>query len=309
MPAGRAMRAEPALTGNAAIATQLEDVANLLEEQGANEYRVQAWRNGASTLRRLDEPARDIVRREGLEGLDRLPGIGSALARAISEIIETGGLTMLERLRGESEPTSLLATVPGVGEGLAERIQETLGIHSLEELEEAAHDGRLATVPGFGAKRVAGIMDALATRLRARRRARLPADRDEPPVSELLDVDREYRERAAAGKLPTIAPRRFNPEGERWLPVLHTTRGARHYTALFSNTPVAHRAGRTHDWVVIYYDGRGVEHQVTVVTATHGALAGRRVVRGREDESVAAARSEHSSNAAAEIHRRRRPPL
>jgi putative hydrolase len=67
---------------------------------------------------------------------------------------------------------------------------------------------------------------------------------------------------------------------------MHTTRGPRHYTALFSNTAQAHRLGRTHDWVVIYGDGDREEHQATVVTARTGLLAGRRVVRGREPECV-----------------------
>jgi DNA polymerase (family 10) len=119
--------------------------------------------------------------------------------------------------------------------------------------------------------------------LRARRRSR-DGTLDRPSVVEILDVDREYREAAAAGTLPMIAPRRFNPKGERWLPVLHTTRGERHYTALFSNTALAHRAGRTHDWVVLYFDGHDGEHQATVVTSRQGQLAGRRVVRGREGE-------------------------
>lgn len=276
----------PAPANNEWIAAQLDAVANLLEEQGANQYRVQAWRYGASTLRQLERPAHDILHNEGIEGLDRLPGIGSALARAIREILETGRLTMVERLRGEREPVSLLATVPGIGEGLAERVHEALGISTLEELEQAAHDGRLATVPGFGPKRIAGVTEALATRLRARRRS---GERsvDRPSVAELLDVDREYREAAEAGRLPTIAPRRFNPQGERWLPVLHTTRGERHYTALFSNTALAHRVGRTHDWVVLYFDGPDGEHQATVVTSYRGQLSGRRVVRGREGECLA----------------------
>ena len=107
-----------------------------------------------------------------------------------------------------------------------------------------------------------------------------------PTVAELLDVDREYRERAAEHDLPTIAPRRFHPGGDRWLPVMHVTRGTRHYTALFSNTAMAHRVGRTHDWVVLYYGDVDGERQCTVVTAHHGPLVGRRVVRGREAECI-----------------------
>lgn len=269
---------------NADIASRFEEVAALLEDQRANQFRVQAWRGGASAIRGVHRRVADMVHEEGVEGVDRIPGIGPALARAVRELVETGRLSTLERLRGESDPVALLASVPGIGDGLAARIHDALGVESLEELELAAHDGRLAGVPGLGPKRLSGIRDGLATRLRSRRpRA---ASESLPTVSEVLDVDREYRERSAAGELPTIAPRRFNPSGERWLPILHTTRGDRHYTALFSNTAAAHRFARTHDWVVIYFDGRDGERQCTVVTATKGPLAHRRVVRGRESECV-----------------------
>jgi DNA polymerase (family X) len=99
----------------------------------------------------------------------------------------------------------------------------------------------------------------------------------------LLDVDAEYRRRAAAGELPRIAPRRFNPQGEAWLPILHCERGEWHFSVLYSNTAAAHRLGRTRDWVVVYcYDGDHQEGQHTVVTETRGGLRGKRVVRGRE---------------------------
>ena len=104
-------------------------------------------------------------------------------------------------------------------------------------------------------------------------------------MSELLDVDREYRRKAEAGGLARIAPRKFNPTGAAWLPVLHTQREGRHYTALFSNTARAHELGRTKDWVVIYFEHDGHEDQCTVVTEYSGPLAGKRVVRGREGES------------------------
>lgn len=272
-------------SSNAEIAAQLDDVANLLEDQGANQYRVQAWRGGAESLRHLATPAAELLCQEGLEGLDRLPGIGPALARAVRELVETGRLSTLERLTGESDPIALLASVPGIGHTFAVRIHDELGIDSLEDLEMAAHDGRLDAVPGFGTKRLAAVRDALVTRLRARRRPSV--EETLPTVAEVLDVDREYRRRASAGELPRIAPRRFNPAGERWLPVLHTARGDRQYTALFSNTAAAHRFGRTRDWVVLYFDGGEGERQCTIVTAFKGPLAHRRVVRGRESECVA----------------------
>ena len=106
-----------------------------------------------------------------------------------------------------------------------------------------------------------------------------------PGVEILLDVDREYREKAKAGALPKIAPRRLNPEGKAWLPVLHTRFGPWHFTALFSNTERAHELHRVYDWVVIFYsDTGGEEGQATVVTERRGRLTGLRVVRGREPE-------------------------
>lgn len=271
------------------IAGRLDEVAALLETQGAGTFRVRAYRRAASTLRRLATPVSDIFDREGLSGLEALPGIGESIARAIRDMLERGRLAMLERLRGESDPTKLLASVPGIGRVTADRLHHDLGLDTLEDLEAAAHDGRLAELAGLGEKRLAGIRDSLAHRLARVRPAAVAAD-TRPSVAELLDVDREYRDSAAAGRLPTIAPRRFNPSRTAWLPVLHTTRGRRHYTALFSNTARAHQLGRTNDWVVIYWeDGHG-ERQCTVVTATRGPLEGRRIVRGREDELLARTR-------------------
>jgi hypothetical protein len=260
----------------------------VLTDQGANPYRVRAYRRAANTLRALAEPVKDLYAARGLEGLEALPGVGPRIARAIRELLLYGRLPMLDRLIGESDPIALLTSVPGVGPALAWRLHDDLGIESLEELEAAAHDGRLAALPGMGAKRLAGIRDSLAHRLaRVQGAIGPPPPGGEPRVSELLDVDREYREAAAAGRLRRIAPRRFNPGHEAWLPVLHTRRGARHYTALFSNTAHAHQLGRTRDWVVLYYDGGDGERQCTVITAEHGSLAGRRIVRGREAECAA----------------------
>jgi DNA polymerase (family X) len=152
---------------NAGIASRLEEVADILEAQQANPYRVQAYRRAAMTVRNCDRP--------------------------------------------------------------------------------------LAEIEGFEEKRIADVRGSLAGRLgRIRNPASAPTP-EEPAVSEILDVDREYRMRTGKDELPKIAPRRFNPKHEAWLPILHTTRGDRHYTALFSNTSQAHQANKTHEWAVIYY--------------------------------------------------------
>jgi len=271
---------------NAAIAGRLEETGQLLSAQGADAFRVQAYRRAAAVVRAQPEPVTERLARGGVEALKALPGIGDSMARAIRDIAAHGRLAMLDRLRGDADPVKILASVPGIGRVYADRLHHDFGIESLEDLEAAAYDGRLARLVGFGEKRLAGIRDSLANRLaRIRRPAAVTRA---PAIDEILDVDREYRTRAAAGELATIAPRRFNPTRTRWLPILHTARGDRHYTALFSNSARAHALGRTRDWVVIYWDedGRG-EGQSTVITAERGALQGRRIVRGREAEQLA----------------------
>lgn len=271
------------MTVNDQIARRLEEVASILEVQGANPFRVDAYRRAAVTVRNLRQPLSEILERQGLGGLLALPGIGDRLALVIRDLLLTGRFPMLEHLRGEVDPEKLLQSVPGIGPVQAERLHHDLGIDTLEDLEAAAHDGRLANIAGFGEKRVAGIIDSLASRLgRVRRPEHLK--HAAIPVAELLDVDREYRESVAAGRLHKIAPRRFNPSGEAWLPILHTARGDRHYTVLFSNTARAHKLGRTDDWVILYHDGASGGEQYTVVTGHQGPLEGERVVRGREAE-------------------------
>jgi putative hydrolase len=282
--AGVAMsKHEIAAPSNAVIAQRLEATARLLDDQAANLFRVRAYRQAAATVERLGEPAATLCAREGVEGLTALPGIGPSLARAIHIMVRTGQFPMLERLRGEHDAEALLASMPGIGPVLAERLHHQLGIETLEALEIAAHSGRLTKVPGIGAKRLTGIIDALAGRL-GRLVTRRPA-RWDPPVADLLWIDLDYRREAGLGRLPRIAPRRFNPRKARWLPVLHTSHGGRHYTAMYSNTPRAHRLHRTKDWVVIYYDGHDGDGQATVVTEYQGSMKGHRVVRGRELET------------------------
>ncbi len=272
---------------NEQMARCLESVAELLEGQQANQYRVNAYRTAAVTLRNIDEPAGDILEREGLEGLILLPGIGESIAHSIEQMVRTGRLNLLERLRGETEPEQILATVPGIGPELALRVHEQIGVETLLDLEAAAYDGRLAMVPGFGQKRLRGVRESLAGRLhrpRPRPQGHRQLPRNQPPVAEILDVDREYREKAKSRHLPRIAPRRFNPTGEAWLPILHTERGETHYTALFSNTARAHELNMIKDWVVIYRDDKDGNGQWTVVTSRFGPLRGKRIIRGREVE-------------------------
>jgi Holliday junction resolvasome RuvABC DNA-binding subunit len=284
------------LPTNADVADTLERIADLLEAQNANPFRVRAYREGAQTIRSEDTLVAEAVHEDKLETLTKLPNIGSGIAAVIGEYVTSGKSSLLDDLEAQVSPETVLAKVPGIGKKLAQRIVEQLHIQTLEELEEAAHDGRLAEIEGFGARRVAGVQTALSGMLsrsaRSQQRARTSGEKkpvtkpaDRPSVELLLAIDSEYRKRAKTGELHKIAPRRFNPRNEAWLPVLNIKRDGWDFTALYSNTAQAHQLGKTEDWVVIYFERNGTEHQQTIVTETKGPLKDKRVVRGRDVEN------------------------
>jgi hypothetical protein len=106
---------------NRELAACLSEVADLLERQGDNPFKVRAYREGADVLLGLARPACDLVREGGPEALRRLPGIGKGLARAVADLCATGRLALLDRLRAEVAPEQLLGDVPGIGPALDPR--------------------------------------------------------------------------------------------------------------------------------------------------------------------------------------------
>jgi putative hydrolase len=270
---------------NDLVAGRLEAMAALLARQDAGDFRVRAYRRAATTLRALDRSVAVITSESGLAGLMLLDGVGHGIGLAIMEIVSTGHWGQLERLAGHTDPIALFCSLPGIGPELAERLHDELDVDDLPGLENAIADGRAGRVRDMGPRRLALLQATLAERLGG---AHTQAASIHPPVSLILDVDEEYRRRAAARDLPRIAPRRFNMSGREWLPVLHTQRGDWDFTALFSNTRRAQALDRTHDWVVTHARLDDVpEGQCTVVTETHGPLVDRRVIRGREGECLA----------------------
>ncbi len=274
---------------NRVIAALLNEIAALLAHQGASEFRVEAYEHASEMLGRMMQPIRDVLEQQGLAGLTALPTIGPSIANRIEQYLRLGRIPLLDRLRGEDNAERLFATLPGLGPELSHRIHEDLEIETLPELFAAINDGRLEKVPGIGRKRICTLRECLAQRIR-HGKSQQPARtadveaKHAVSVSELLSVDAEYRRLAAKDKLPKIAPRKFNPGAVAWLPILHTHRGNRHYTALYSNTARAHQLNTTKDWVIIYRDDHQADGQWTVITSHFGKLHGCRIVRGREDE-------------------------
>ena len=140
---------------NGWIAERLRQAAALLAAQGANPFRVSAYRRAADAIESLDADVRGLAKTGGCAALEAMPGVGPSIAGAVAEMLATGRWGFLERLKGTADPVSLFCFVPGIGPSLAHKIQATLRINSLESLEAAAHDGHLRQVPGFGARRAA----------------------------------------------------------------------------------------------------------------------------------------------------------
>jgi DNA polymerase (family 10) len=145
---------------NADVAALFEEVADLLDIEDANEFRVRAYRNAARTIGQLSRPVSDLVE-EG-DDLSELPDIGDDLATKIEEIVETGTLSLLEELEQEVDPAlAELMDVPGLGPERVRTLHEALGITSRDELKEAAEAGRIREVAGFGEKTEQNILDGL----------------------------------------------------------------------------------------------------------------------------------------------------
>jgi DNA polymerase (family 10) len=135
---------------NIQIAKTFEEVADLLEIQGANPFRVRAYRNAARTIGTLGTPVETILKNDG-HALEELPGIGADLAGKISKLCRTGELPLLGQLTRKT-PESLVAMlrIPGVGPKRAKLIYKKLHVKTLPELERAARAGRLAELRGMG---------------------------------------------------------------------------------------------------------------------------------------------------------------
>jgi DNA polymerase/3'-5' exonuclease PolX len=143
-----------ALAHNRRIAERLDEAARLLETQGASAYRVKSYREAARSVAVHPRAMARVFAQHGMKGLDAVPGVGLGIAAAIAEMVVTGRWSLLERLRTSCDPAAVFQWLPGVGPALARRIRDDLRIATLEELHEAAHDGRLEALPGVGGRRV-----------------------------------------------------------------------------------------------------------------------------------------------------------
>jgi len=166
---------------NADITTIFTEIADLLEIQGANPFRIRAYRNAARILGDLPQEARLLAERghENLlfrhrDDLTRLPGIGADLANKINEIVTTGRCSLLERLHRELPPAiTELLKIPGLGPKRVKALYHDLDVQTVEQLHRAARDGRIRALPGFGEKTEQNILQAVEAHASQNRRFKL----------------------------------------------------------------------------------------------------------------------------------------
>lgn len=190
------------MAGNGLIARQLETIADLLEVQEANPFRVRAYRNAARTIQSLDRSVQEMV--EAGEDLQKLKGIGKDISELIVQFVREGKMATLEEVRREvPETLAELTHVEGVGSKRAGKLYRTLGIETLDDLERAAAEGRIAGLEGFGEKTQQKILKGVAAARRHGERYRrdeaqravepLLAWLREVPGVERFDVAGSYR--------------------------------------------------------------------------------------------------------------------
>ncbi|HEY2092128.1 MAG TPA: PHP domain-containing protein [Thermoanaerobaculia bacterium] len=143
------------------IARTLDEIAKYIELSDPNPFRVRAFEKAARAIEKLDQDIEQLVRDDQLL---TVPGIGKAIGPIVSELVTTGGSRYLEELREQYPPGIFeLLRIPTLGLKKIGILHATLGISNLEELEAAAHDGRIAKLKGFGAKTQEKILENIAT--------------------------------------------------------------------------------------------------------------------------------------------------
>jgi len=190
---------------NADVVAALTEIAELLELKGEGSFRIRAYENAAKTFGGVTEDVRALAAHGDLT---KLKGVGAGLASKIEELINTGHIEYLDVLRTEvPDGVRSLMRVPGVGPSLARRVFRELGVNNLDELREAAQDGRLASLPGFGAKSAENVVRALG-RVN-KQESRISIGKAVPMVEELMDALRPFA--ALHNLVPAGSLRRWAP--------------------------------------------------------------------------------------------------
>lgn len=169
---------------NAELARVFQDIADLLEIKGENVFKVRAYQRAARAIEHLPAEAELLLKQDRLKDI---PGVGESIAQKITELLSTGRLEYYEKLKAESpEGISTLLSIPGIGPKTAMKFARELGIKTIEELEKAILEGRVAALDRMGEKTAENILKSIQT-LR-RKDLRIPIGTAMPLVEKIVDA-------------------------------------------------------------------------------------------------------------------------
>jgi DNA polymerase (family 10) len=143
------------------IAAVFTDIARLLAIKGENTFKIRAYETGAEILYEIGDELGAVISEGRLQSLE---GIGEALAEKIETLYADGQVDLYERLKSEVPPGLLeMLRIPGLGASRIRRLHAELGVESVDQLEAACRDGRLASLRGFGARTAANLLAAISS--------------------------------------------------------------------------------------------------------------------------------------------------
>ena len=152
----------PGAMNNAAIAKKFYRLAGLMEIRGDDPFRLRSYRNAAEAIEVWPTPLKEIAEKEGVAGLQEIPGVGKAIAGKVIELLERGSFDAWDRLVAETPETVLdLTEVPGIGPKTAALFHQKFKVSSLEQLKAFVAGGGLDMVEGIGPKTSERIKEAL----------------------------------------------------------------------------------------------------------------------------------------------------
>src|SRR5215210_3308503 len=175
---------------NGEIAEAFEELASLYELDGAVVYRVVAYRNAAKAIREAGVSVAELAKQGRA---DELAGVGKTIAEKIDALLESGSIPSADKLK-QRIPAGLveITRIPGLGPKRAKLLHDQIGVNSIEELREAAEDGRLKDVKGFGKKAEENVLAAFAAGADGTPKARMLLSKALPVAEELVEALHEH---------------------------------------------------------------------------------------------------------------------
>ena len=148
---------------NEAIARRFYRLAALMEVRGDDPFRWRSYRNAAEAIEVWPTPLKEIAEKDGLAGLQEIPGVGKAIAGKVTELLSKGTFDAWERLTAETPESVLdLMEIPGIGPKTAALLHQRFKVSTLDEMKAFVASGGLEMVDGIGAKTAEKIKEALS---------------------------------------------------------------------------------------------------------------------------------------------------